>query len=74
MTAVEPFASVSAMWQAHQMYATKNTATINDENIFLLPPLEATQRFRRPHCHQHLLSIRVRAIQTNRARNATPMS
>ena len=57
------------------MYATDNTPAINGENIFRLPPLEATQRFRRPCRHRHLLNRRVRGItRTNRARNATPTS
>ena len=34
MSAVEPFPSVSAMWQAHELYATKNTPAVNSEKYF----------------------------------------
>ena len=34
MTAVEPFPSVSAMWQAHEVYTTDNTPAINGETYF----------------------------------------
>ena len=34
MTAVKPFPSVSAMWQAHEVYATNNAPAINGEKYF----------------------------------------
>ena len=34
MTAREPFSSVSAMWLAHDVYATNNTPAINGETYF----------------------------------------
>ena len=66
MTAVEPFPSVSAMWQAHEMYATNNKPAINGEKTFTStspgghttfssspPPSSPAQQTRlRSHSHQ----------------------
>ena len=75
MTAIKPFASVSAMWQAHQMYATNNTPTINGEKYYYFTSTGGNPTFSSSPSSSHLLSRRVRAIvRPNRARNATPTS